>query len=464
MNSKHGINSSLKRKRSLEVDYQESMDISEISLHDNQCCSEKIEIFVGNLKPGIKQDIINKQLQGLFLSRGIQTNDEDFSVLRRGAKKIKHLFVVLDNEKDRQELIEAFNGMKCSDIVVDKKCLRVSERRCQHGNKCQKTKKKKDDASVATLESRLGSSRSAPTIGTAKIRRILRFGGQDSLRVGQILGNESRRVEYKRGGGKYLKKCLMGHVRRYVCAFLNSEGGKLHIGVGDNGKVYGVPCTRKDEDSMRILIDSVISKFQPPVFPAMYSVKFIPVIHQDSNYDTTNSLENQCFKVLEIEVYNQTVSKQLYETDKGEVFIRRDGSVQGPLKASQIIEWCRLHQVNASENHQQVKNNMHGNMGTDESSADNCDASINRGASEDSFVNSNMPPFAIHAKIMDEPLMRMNRIEASIHSRQDELEKEINDLRTSGETRERLLQEELEKSRSELQKRRRPTSGVCIII
>lgn len=32
---------------------------------------------------------------------------------------------------------------------------------------------------------------------------------------------------------------------------------------------------------------------------------------------------------------------QLYETDQGEVFLRRDGSIQGPLSVSAIQEWYR---------------------------------------------------------------------------------------------------------------------------
>lgn len=32
---------------------------------------------------------------------------------------------------------------------------------------------------------------------------------------------------------------------------------------------------------------------------------------------------------------------QLYETDQGEVFLRRDGSIQGPLSVHAIQEWCK---------------------------------------------------------------------------------------------------------------------------
>jgi len=48
-------------------------------------------------------------------------------------------------------------------------------------------------------------------------------------------------------------------------------------------------------------------------------------------------------KVIEVKVHyiNGEDSLTLYETNKGEVYIRRDGSIQGPLIASQILAWSR---------------------------------------------------------------------------------------------------------------------------
>ena len=45
--------------------------------------------------------------------------------------------------------------------------------------------------------------------------------------------------------------------------------------------------------------------------------------------------------MIEIMVKRGTAS-QLYETQHGDVYIRRDGSVQGPLKAGAIQEWTRM--------------------------------------------------------------------------------------------------------------------------
>lgn len=49
-----------------------------------------------------------------------------------------------------------------------------------------------------------------------------------------------------------------------MCAFLNSEGGSLLVGVEDSGLVQGVRCNHRDEDRVRLLVDSVLQGFKPP--------------------------------------------------------------------------------------------------------------------------------------------------------------------------------------------------------
>lgn len=85
-------------------------------------------------------------------------------------------------------------------------------------------------------------------------------------------------MEFKRGGGEYLSLAFKHHLRRYVCAFLNSEGGSLFVGVEDSGLVRGVPCSHRDEDRVRLLVDSILQGFQPQVFPDAYRLSFIPVV------------------------------------------------------------------------------------------------------------------------------------------------------------------------------------------
>ncbi|EQB77118.1 schlafen-like protein [Camelus ferus] len=159
--------------------------------------------------------------------------------------------------------------------------------------------------------------------------------GQERLFQGAFLGSETRNVEFKRGGGEYLNQAFKHHLRRYVCAFLNSEGGSLLVGVEDSGLVQGIRCSHRDEDRVRLLVDSILQGFKPQVFPEAYRLTFIPVV--------STSATSTPLKVIRLSVHapKAQAEPQLYETDQGEVFLRRDGSIQGPLSVGTIQEWCR---------------------------------------------------------------------------------------------------------------------------
>ncbi|XP_029805261.1 schlafen-like protein 1 isoform X1 [Suricata suricatta] len=178
-------------------------------------------------------------------------------------------------------------------------------------------------------QDRPSSTRSDSAIGHQEIL------GQERLFQGAFLGCETRSVEFKRGGGEYLSLAFKHHLRRYVCAFLNSEGGSLFVGVEDSGLVQGVPCSHHDEDRVRLLVDSILQSFQPQVFPDAYTLSFIPVV--------STSASSTPLKVIRLSVHapRAQTEPRLYETDQGEVFLRRDGSIQGPLSGHAIQEWCK---------------------------------------------------------------------------------------------------------------------------
>ncbi|XP_007453919.1 PREDICTED: schlafen-like protein 1 [Lipotes vexillifer] len=165
--------------------------------------------------------------------------------------------------------------------------------------------------------------------------------GQERLFQGAFLGSETRNVEFKRRGGEYLSQAFKHHLRRYVCAFLNSEGSSLLVGVEDSGLVQGIRCSHRDEDRVRLLVDSILQGFNPQVFPDAYKLTFIPVV--------SISATGTHLKVIRLSVHapKAQAQPQLYETDQGEVFLRRDGSIQGPLSVRAIQEWGR--QVMAAE-------------------------------------------------------------------------------------------------------------------
>uniref|UniRef100_A0A674ENL6 Schlafen like 1 n=1 Tax=Salmo trutta TaxID=8032 RepID=A0A674ENL6_SALTR len=152
---------------------------------------------------------------------------------------------------------------------------------------------------------------------------------------GAHIGSETRNVEFKRGGGEYLRSSFRAHLRRYACAFLNSGGGSLLAGVDDDGVVRGLRCDHRQEDQARLLVDSILKGFHPTLLPHSYTLAFLPVVRLGP--------ESQNLKVLRLTLRPPPALTQqgLYQTDQGEVFLRRDGSVEGPLSASAIQEWAR---------------------------------------------------------------------------------------------------------------------------
>src|SRR5688572_27339695 len=85
----------------------------------------------------------------------------------------------------------------------------------------------------------------------------------DELRAA-IAGGEGREVEFKRGLPSDVK------VARSLCAFANTRGGFLFIGVGDHGQLEGAP---HPEVTGRKLIEIASRRVEPPLLPHVESVE-----------------------------------------------------------------------------------------------------------------------------------------------------------------------------------------------
>jgi ATP-dependent DNA helicase RecG len=76
-----------------------------------------------------------------------------------------------------------------------------------------------------------------------------------------IAKGETEHIEFRSGGTQ------PEFIARAVCAFLNRHGGRLFLGVGDQGQIVGV----SDADSMAKRIDSQLPKMISP--PALWTVE-----------------------------------------------------------------------------------------------------------------------------------------------------------------------------------------------
>ncbi|XP_053190130.1 uncharacterized protein LOC128373952 [Scomber japonicus] len=155
------------------------------------------------------------------------------------------------------------------------------------------------------------------------------------LGYGAHIGNETRNIEFKNGQGNYMQTVFSQHVSKYGSAFLNSEGGSLVVGVNDSGLVCGVHFNHEEEDKTRLLVDRIVRLFHPPLLPHQYSLRFIPVVKLGLQW---NHLKVLCLTFKAPPGYSEPT---LYQTEEGYMYIRRDGSVEGPLTNAVILEWSK---------------------------------------------------------------------------------------------------------------------------
>lgn len=204
-----------------------------ISEHKDGPTIPKYEIFLGNLKYDCSTRFIICTIQQLFLNINIKVPDFRFTVFQRYSKKNprKYAFVVLSNKNEENQAYR-LEGLKNLDILVDGLPLQVRKRRSVRSKKNKRIK-----VSFDGNKTLLKRSRSAPMLCTCDDgyyddevmnREMTVSQYKKELYRGQHLPGEDRVTEYKRGSGNYLKNMLVPHIRKYICAFLNSEGKLLN--------------------------------------------------------------------------------------------------------------------------------------------------------------------------------------------------------------------------------------------
>lgn len=170
-----------------------------------------------------------------------------------------------------------------------------------------------------------------------------------TYRLYEKLGPETRHLEYKEAQGAFMHLNLRETIGKYVCGFLNSEvEGTLMFGVTDNGEVIGI--NNSDEDRDRKAVDSAIRDLKPPVLPKDYSLQYCPVLDKDNK-----RIDN--LSVVELTVFPKDNLTDLYETSKGECYMRRDASTE-KMKPQQIQEWVKTRISSSRTNHEEDLQNL----------------------------------------------------------------------------------------------------------
>ena len=123
---------------------------------------------------------------------------------------------------------------------------------------------------------------------------------QRRLGMGVVEVLRERKIEG--GSGEAGKSARFTLLEKYMCGFLNSQGGRIMFGITDAGGVEMVPLvgspgkrrlTREQEharaneakDAVRKLVDGTAMYLSPPVDANLYDVAFVPVVSKPSGHE-----------------------------------------------------------------------------------------------------------------------------------------------------------------------------------
>jgi len=197
----------------------------------------------------------------------------------------------------------------------------------------EKRKREDDDCAEnqqKVKRARVNSYTLTPVAKTCKEAELMRRHNHYYDYNEEVKSTETRTVEFKQGGVLFNHHKFMQLIQKYGPAFLNCEGGVLLAGVTDDGRVKGLSISSKEENNIKLSVKNEINRFRPIVTSDLWSIDFVPVAGTGNSrlYIPEKLVVEICFKKGSIE--------KLYENGEHQVFLRRDGGVQGPLRPLDI--------------------------------------------------------------------------------------------------------------------------------
>lgn len=130
-------------------------------------------------------------------------------------------------------------------------------------------------------------------------------------------------------------KILEYVVAKTICAFLNADGGKLIIGVDDNGVVLGLEkdyqtLHKKNKDGFLLQLTQIINQYLGKEFYHYIDWKIIEIDGAD---------------ICIVEILPSDIPAYLNNENNNEFFVRKSSSSQ-PLNMKQVAEYIKLHWSN----------------------------------------------------------------------------------------------------------------------
>lgn len=141
-----------------------------------------------------------------------------------------------------------------------------------------------------------------------------------SLKKNESLPLESLEIEYK----NYYFPLSYDQTNRLeccICAFLNTNGGRVFLGVKDeDNRVVGIKSNMKQREDLKHEINKILEGLNPKIPENQYKLIFLPV----QSDDLRDMYKGLCVLKLIIKKGGQF----LYSTSEGKYFKRRDGKVK----------------------------------------------------------------------------------------------------------------------------------------
>ncbi|XP_078381950.1 uncharacterized protein LOC144664652 isoform X2 [Oculina patagonica] len=94
-------------------------------------------------------------------------------------------------------------------------------------------------------------------------------------------------------------------IARSLCAYLNSgKCGTVYLGIRRDGVVAGLRIDRHQRDQLRLGVDDVMDRFNPPVKHHSYEVDFVPVVRRQGSDSPSSRIQVEDRFVVEIKIVN----------------------------------------------------------------------------------------------------------------------------------------------------------------
>lgn len=152
-----------------------------------------------------------------------------------------------------------------------------------------------------------------------------------------IQGGENDYVEFKSSlRWDYEQNCVNKTmefvIAKTLSAFMNSEGGKLFIGIKDSGEIVGLEkdyqtLKNKNKDGFLLQLTQTINQYIGKEFNQYLSIKIIPLEGKD---------------ICVVDVADSSLPVYVTNADKEEFFIRASASSQ-PMSLREANDYIRMH-------------------------------------------------------------------------------------------------------------------------